>query len=109
MAERSLVSASTLTDRYQTTIPSDVRKALNLHKREKICYTIQPNGEVLLSRADQNDSDPVLAPFLNLLANDIEQNPERLQTIRPDFIAHIKNLVGDDDIDLDAPLDDESK
>ncbi|MEY2976080.1 MAG: HtaR suppressor protein, partial [Cyanobacteriota bacterium] len=41
---------STLTDRYQTTIPDPVRKALGLNKRDKICYTIQPDGKVWISR-----------------------------------------------------------
>ena len=62
MANPILVSESTLTDRYQTTVPGPVRKALHLHKREKIRYTIQPDG----------------------------------------------SLVGDINIDLDAPLDDEN-
>ncbi|MFM6063282.1 MAG: type II toxin-antitoxin system PrlF family antitoxin, partial [Microcystis panniformis] len=35
---------STLTDRYQTTIPDSVRKVLGLNKRDKICYNIQPDG-----------------------------------------------------------------
>lgn len=35
-------SESTLTDRYQTTIPEPIRKALGLNKRDKIRYTIQP-------------------------------------------------------------------
>lgn len=37
-------SESTLTDRYQTTLPDPVRKVLGLSKRDKIQYTIQPNG-----------------------------------------------------------------
>ena len=35
MANALLVSESTLTDRYQTTVPDAVRKALHLNKREK--------------------------------------------------------------------------
>ena len=41
---------STLTDRYQTTVPETVRRALRLRKRDKIHYTIRPGGEVVLSR-----------------------------------------------------------
>lgn len=43
-------SESTLTDRYQTTVPESVRKALGLNKRDKICYTIQSDGRVLKSK-----------------------------------------------------------
>jgi antitoxin PrlF len=39
---------STLTDGYQTTVPETVRRALRLGKRDKIHYTIRPDGEVVL-------------------------------------------------------------
>lgn len=41
------------------------------------------------------------------LANDIQHNPQRLKTITPELVSCIQNLVGDINIDLDAPLDDE--
>ena len=41
-----------LTDRYQTTVPETVRRALRLGKRDKIHYTIRPDGEVVLSRVE---------------------------------------------------------
>jgi len=44
--------ASTLTDRYQTTVPEPVRRALHLGKRDKIHYTMRPTGEVILTRAE---------------------------------------------------------
>ena len=53
---------STLTDRYQTTVPETVRRALRLGKRDKIHYIIRPSGEVVLTRAEATDGDdPVLA------------------------------------------------
>lgn len=100
-----LETQSTLTDRYQTTVPEPVRRALRLGKRDRIRYTIRADGEVVLSRAD--DDDPALAPFLALLARDIEQHPERLRAIDVDLANRLQALVQDVDIDLDAPLDDE--
>lgn len=100
---------STLTDRYQTTVPNSVRKALGLNKRDKICYTIQPNGKVWISRADQSERDPVLEEFLNFLARDIEKNPRNLQALSADLISHVQSLVLDVDVDLDAPLLDEDE
>jgi antitoxin PrlF len=38
----SLDVESTLTDRYQTTVPETVRRALRLGKRDKIRYSIRP-------------------------------------------------------------------
>lgn len=109
MANSLFITESTLTDRYQTTVPDAVRKALHLSKREKIRYTIQPDGNVLLSRADINDQDPVLGSFLSFLANDIQQHPERLKAATPELVSRIQGLVGGIDVDLDAPLDDEDE
>jgi antitoxin PrlF len=92
--EATLEVESTLTDRYQTTVPETVRLALGLRKRDKVHYTIRPNGEVVLSRADtsREGDDPVLESFLAFLARD-------------DTFAALKRVVVDvGDIDLDAPL-----
>lgn len=96
---------STLTDRYQTTVPETVRRALRLGKRDKIHYTVRPGGEVVLTRAEttKND-DPVLGQFLGFLAQDIATHPERLRAIDANFVQRLQSLVGGIDIDLDAAL-----
>ncbi|MFT4099624.1 MAG: type II toxin-antitoxin system PrlF family antitoxin [Burkholderiaceae bacterium] len=96
---------STLTDRYQTTVPETVRRALRLGKRDKIQYTIRPNGEVVLTRASGTEgSDPVLGAFLGFLARDIAEHPERLQAVDAGLVQRLRTLVGDADVDLDAVL-----
>jgi len=102
----TLETESTLTDRYQTTIPETVRRALRLGKRDRIRFAIQADGRVLLSRADQSaaSDDPALGPFLALLARDITEHPERLRAVDPGLPERIRSLVGSDDVDLDAPL-----
>jgi antitoxin PrlF len=96
---------STLTDRYQTTVPETVRRALHLGKRDKIHYTIRPDGEVVLTRAAAGDSDdPALAPFLCFLARDMAEHPERLQAVDAGFAQRIQALVGGVEVNLDAPL-----
>lgn len=97
-------SESTLTDRYQTTIPAPIRNALGLQKGDKLCYSIQSEGQVVISRAESIESDPILKKFLNFLAQDIEQNPYHLRTIGSDLVSHVQSLVADVDVDLDAPL-----
>ena len=96
---------STLTDRYQTTLPETVRRALRLGQRDKIHYTIRPDGEVVLTRAaaDEND-DPALAPFLGFLARDLAEHPERVRAVDAGLAQRIQALVGGVEIDLDAPL-----
>lgn len=96
---------STLTDRYQTTVPETVRRALRLSKRDKINYTIRPNGEVVLTRARTTEGDdPVLGQFLGFLAHDIARHPERLQAVDAGFVKRLRSLVGGVEADLDAPL-----
>lgn len=109
MADTLFITESTLTDRYQTTVPDAVRKALHLGKREKIRYTIQSDGNVLLSRADVSEQDPALGSFLTFLAKDIQSHPEHLKTATPELVARIQGLVGAVEVDLDSPLDDEDE
>lgn len=96
---------STLTDRYQTTVPETVRHALRLGKRDKIHYSIRPGGEVVLSRAQASEvDDPVLGQFLGFLAHDMVSHPERLQTVDAALVQRLRSLVGGMELDLDAAL-----
>jgi antitoxin PrlF len=101
----TLEAESTLTDRYQTTVPETVRRALRLRKRDKIQYVIRPGGEVVLTRAGEAEADdPVLGQFLGFLAHDIATHPDRLQSVSSTFVQRIQSLVGEVEVDLDAPL-----
>lgn len=42
------MSQSTITDKFQTTIPVDVRKALNLSPRQRLSYELRPDGSATL-------------------------------------------------------------
>lgn len=96
---------STLTDRYQTTVPETVRRALRLGKRDKIHYSVRPNGEVVMTRADSSaGNDPVLGQFLGFLARDLASHPERLQAVDTALVERLRSLVGDVDVALDAAL-----
>ncbi len=98
---------STLTDRYQTTIPELVRESLNLSKRDKITYTVGEDGSVLLSRADE--SDPVLGDFLSFIAADIRNNPKNIKSISSDLLERAQNLVAGMTLDLEGPLSPEDE
>ena len=101
----SLEAQSTLTDRYQTTVPETVRRALKLGKRDKLHYSIRPGGEVVLTRAvDADAEDPALGAFLDFLARDIAEHPERLQPMDAELVARSLALVEGVEIDLEAPL-----
>jgi antitoxin PrlF len=96
---------STLTDRYQTTVPETVRRALRLGKRDKLRYSINPDGQVVLTRATAAEGvDPVLGEFLAFLARDIARHPERLRALDPGLVRRIQSLVGGTEVDLEASL-----
>jgi antitoxin PrlF len=96
---------STLTDRYQTTVPEMVRRSLRLGKRDKVHYSIRPNGEVVLSRAEASATDdPVLGRFLGFLSRDIAEHPDRLQALDATFVHRLQSLTKGIEVDLDAPL-----
>lgn len=96
---------STLTDRYQTTVPETVRRALRLGKRDKIHYAVRPNGEVVMTRADASaGDDPVLGQFLGFLARDLASHPERLMAVDAALVQRLRSLVGDVKVELDTAL-----
>jgi antitoxin PrlF len=100
---------STLTDRYQTTVPDSVRRALHLKKQDRIRYIVRAN-EVVLTRAPQEEeNDPAIAAFLAFLEQDIRTQPQRLQGLDAGLVQHVQSLVADVDVDLDAPLSEDDE
>ncbi|MBR5949875.1 MAG: type II toxin-antitoxin system PrlF family antitoxin [Actinomycetaceae bacterium] len=101
-----LQAESTLTSRYQTTIPSVVRRALNLSKQDRIRYTVQSDGDVVLSRAEEPEEHnaPVLESFLAFLAKDIDEHPERLRPLDMGLLELARELTEGVEVDLNAPL-----
>ena len=54
----------------------------------------------------QQGEEPALAPFLHLLDDHIAAHPEQLQPfLTTDLKAHLDDLVGSIDVDLNAPLE----
>ena len=107
--ETTLEVESTLTDRYQTTVPDPVRRALRLGKRDRIQYAIRANGEVVLTRVEPVQDDPLLGQFLGFLAHDIKKHPERLQAVDAGLLKRIDKLVAGVTVDLEAPLSPEDE
>jgi len=101
----SLEIESTLTDRYQTTVPDAVRRMLKLRKRDKIRYVVRSDGAVLLTRAEADEeSDPVVEKFLAFLARDMEAHPAQIRGISPALLRRARTLVKGVKVELDAPL-----
>jgi antitoxin PrlF len=82
---------STLTDKYQATVPDAIRKALKLNKRDRIRFTLQADGSVVLSRAAPGDpDDATVRHFLQLLARELESHPERFRALSPPLLKQVR-------------------
>jgi antitoxin PrlF len=106
MATPAVIDAeSTLTDRYQTTVPDPVRRALKLGKGDRVRYRILKPGEVVMQRAESqaDGDDPALGSFLSFLANDIAKR-HRLESIDPTLVKRAKALVARAKLNLDEAL-----
>lgn len=100
-----ICAQSTLSDRYQTTIPEVVRNVLNLSKRDTLVYYVDSDGKVVISKLTSCEDDPVLNNFLSFLAKDIENFPQNLVPMTVEKLMKISSLVEDIKIDPEAPLD----
>ncbi|WP_199221477.1 type II toxin-antitoxin system PrlF family antitoxin [Desulfonatronum sp. SC1] len=102
----STLFESTLTERYQTTIPKIVRETLGLGKGDKLKYSIDA-GKVSIARIDEVENDPILEGFLAFLARDMERHQERIQTVDSGLAQRITSLTRNIQVDLDQPLDED--
>jgi len=75
---------STITDKFQTTIPLKVRKALGLKPRQRLSYELRPDGSVLVR------PEPVLEELYGSvrLGKAFESNQEEKAAARKAMAAH---------------------
>lgn len=95
---------SKITGRYQTTVPSSVRKQLKLGKGDQIRYCTERSGRVYIEPVRAEEGDPVLSAFLDFVEADIKAHPQRLSAFDGALHARLKALVGDVEANLDEPL-----
>jgi antitoxin PrlF len=103
----SLIEAeSTLTARYQTTVPEPVRRALRLSKHDKLHYSLRKSGEIIITRAQvaAPEADPALETFLNFLAESIQTEPQLIQPLTKATQRSIRQLTRGVKFDLNAKL-----
>jgi antitoxin PrlF len=98
---------ATITERGQTTVPAAIRKMLGIHKGA-VVFKALADGTVLIEpKQEESEEDPAIAAFLAFLEKDIREHPERLVPLTQELLDESYRIVGDIDIDLDAPLEDD--
>jgi antitoxin PrlF len=93
---------STITAKGQTTVPKAVRQALGVDYGGRIAFRVTGKG-VTVVRADE-DEDPAIGQFLDFLARDIKDHPERVKAIAPELAARIAVLTDGMDGDPDEAI-----
>ncbi|NDE68811.1 MAG: hypothetical protein EB057_01910 [Microbacteriaceae bacterium] len=61
---------SSLTDRYQTTVPARIRKLLGLNKRDKLEWILDESGGVRVTKRNPEElehADPTVDAWLDFL------------------------------------------
>lgn len=97
-----LEADSTLTERYQTTVPAAVRKALNLNKSDRIHYTMRSPGEVVITRASEEmPDDPIMTSFLAFLEQDMQEYPGNIRPVSTETFAEAERLTAGIEVNLD--------
>jgi antitoxin PrlF len=107
-----LTTESTLTNRGQTTIPSAIRRALNLAPTDKLRFSLCSDNTVVLSRGEpeaEAQADPMIDSFLALLERDATANPTRLRAVPASLVERARALTEGVEVDLDAPLSDDDE
>lgn len=88
------VLRSKVTGRWQTTLPSGVRKALGLDAGGEIEYEIH-GDKVVIHRVTHREEevDPVVSAFLDFLERDMREHPEQLTPVTEGLVARLRSLT----------------
>ncbi len=97
--------ASKVTARAQTTLPAGVRKALGLRAGDRIEYTIE--GDRAVIRKLEEDDDPALRGFLELLEADLRTHKGRVLFATERFAEELARLTEGVPVDYEAPIEGE--
>lgn len=97
---------ATVTEKGQTTVPKSVRDALGLSHGDRIIFSIDENRRVSIERHEEDAVDPVIEGFLEFLAKDMRDHPEKSIAEIPDALrSRIERLTQGMAVDLDAPIE----
>ena len=95
---------SKVTYRWQTTVPSGVRRALGLNAGDEIAYVIE-GDRVVITRAEGGE-DPVVAAYLEFLTRAMSDRPDLITPFTAADIKGLDELLDGVHADLDEDLGD---
>lgn len=96
---------SKVTARAQTTLPSGVRKVLGLETGEELGYIIEGNSVRLVNASILENDDPALSAFLDFLARDLKEHPERVTAFPPPLLQRALAAAADVETDHESEIE----
>lgn len=103
----SIHEVATLTSKGQITLPKSIRQALGVDTGSRIAFELR-DGQVVVTRAESEHTDPAISQFLKLLEVDIRAGrnvrslPDALARAMLANAGHAVNL--DEEIEGDVAL-----
>jgi len=99
----------TITAKGQTTVPKAVRQALGVGYGGRIAFRVTRGRVTVHALPDEDDTDPVLAPFLALLEADMASRPGEAVRLLPEALAGRLEALTTEvaKVDIDAPIEGE--
>lgn len=95
---------ATLTSKGQITIPKAIRQALGVQAGERIAFDLR-QGEVIVTRVDEDHRDPAIQAYLQLLEADLQQGLH-IQSLPTDLVdAMMKGAEKSTHLDLEIDGD----
>jgi antitoxin PrlF len=99
-----LEKPTTIYKKGQTTVPVEVRNALDVHPGDSVTFVVEGDGTVMLRKTDDRRAeDPALGAFLAFLARDLTERPQAVQPLTEGLEARLRELVAG--IKVDAEKD----
>lgn len=84
-----------ITGQGQTTVPAPVREHLGVGPGDRIRFTVDAAGNVMLRRAD---GDPAMEAFLEFLADDIQRRPAQIEGLTSALELRLRELTAGTEI-----------
>ena len=104
---QSILEEAKLTSKGQSTLPKSIRQALGVTTGARICFELR-GEEVVVTRAEEEHSDPAIVAFLSVLEKDL-QHGRHVAGLPDDLAQAMTDSLGqpwsqDDEIEGDVEL-----
>lgn len=98
-----LEKAVTVYKKGQTTLPVEVRHALDVVPGDSVTFLVDDNGAVQLRKTDDG-VDPVTEAFLHFLAEEMKDRPSGVRPLTTSLEQRLREITAATQIDRDTDV-----